>query len=156
MTTDAKTIKHHTAGAIVLTDAAPVKVLLVHHKKFKSWVEPGGHQEAWENSHEAAIREVREETGVDIAPYVDGIRPLTDDVAHIPAPKYLLEEKISAYGDQPEHYHIDSLYIVRIPEQEVAFDQNESHGIGWFLLEELENMPMLEDFRKILLQEMTQ
>lgn len=42
------------------------KVLLRKHDKFKIWLSVGGHIEPGEDPVEAAIREVKEETGLDI------------------------------------------------------------------------------------------
>ncbi|MDX1745166.1 MAG: NUDIX domain-containing protein, partial [Halobacteriales archaeon] len=43
------------------------RVLLVDHARLGRWLQPGGHIEARETPVEAAIREVREETGVVMA-----------------------------------------------------------------------------------------
>lgn len=42
------------------------KVLLLWHKKLRKWLPPGGHIEPNELPDEAAVREVREEVGLDI------------------------------------------------------------------------------------------
>lgn len=147
-------IKHYTAGAFILTDTQPTKVLLVNHRKLGKWLQPGGHQEEGENPLEAAIREVQEETGLDIAPYLETPRSLDDHVFQLPLPTYLLEEKIPAHGDQPEHYHLDQLYVVRIPEQAVSHNQRESSDIQWFTHEQLEDLPLYDNTRILLQQEM--
>src|SRR5258708_3752310 len=43
------------------------KVLLLKHDKYKKWLSVGGHIELDEDPNEAAIREVKEEVGLDIA-----------------------------------------------------------------------------------------
>ena len=40
------------------------KALLIHHKKYDKWLQPGGHMEKGETTLEAALREGLEETGV--------------------------------------------------------------------------------------------
>lgn len=42
------------------------EILLLFHKKHKKWFGVGGHIEENEMAHEAAIREVKEETGIDL------------------------------------------------------------------------------------------
>ena len=42
------------------------KVLLHMHKKYNTWFPVGGHLEPNELPHEAAIREAKEEAGIDI------------------------------------------------------------------------------------------
>jgi len=42
------------------------KVLLRKHDKYKKWLSVGGHIELDENPNEAAIREVKEEVGIEV------------------------------------------------------------------------------------------
>lgn len=56
-----------SAGAIVEREE---RLLLVHHKKaghYDFWVSPGGGVKGEESLHEAAVREVREEAGLNIS-----------------------------------------------------------------------------------------
>jgi 8-oxo-dGTP pyrophosphatase MutT (NUDIX family) len=151
-----KLTKHYTASVWILTDTQPRKILLVHHKKYDNWIQPGGHQEPWENPLETAIREAREETGIDVAPYLPAPTRLDGHTALLPQPAYVLEAKVPAYGDQPEHYHIDIEYVVHLPEQLVQHAQRESHNIGWFTLDQLDDLPMFDNVRMVLKQELAQ
>lgn len=55
---------HLTASAFVLHPTAPA-IAMVHHAKLDLWVQPGGHIEVEDPTHEdAARREVAEEIGV--------------------------------------------------------------------------------------------
>jgi 8-oxo-dGTP pyrophosphatase MutT (NUDIX family) len=151
-----KPIKHYTASVLIFTDSAPAKVLLVHHKKFDKWMQPGGHQEEHENPVEAAIRETKEETGLDISPYLTVGVAVDEIAAFLPRPQYLLEELIAKHGREPEHYHLDQFYIVRMPEQEGKHRPKESKDIRWFRLDELGYLPMFKNLRTLIEQEMTQ
>lgn len=150
-----KPIKHFTTGVVVLTDTKPTRALLVHHRKYGTWLQPGGHVESDENPIEAGIREVQEETGLDVAAYMPSMQFVDDKASSITPPNYILEERIDARPDEAEHYHIDLIYVVRIPEQTVAHNIEESHDIGWFTFEELDNLKLFENTRYILRQEMT-
>ncbi len=61
-------MKHRiSAGAIVIHEQ---KILLVNHKKdghYDFWVAPGGGVKGTETTEQTAIREVKEETGLDIS-----------------------------------------------------------------------------------------
>jgi diadenosine hexaphosphate hydrolase (ATP-forming) len=54
---------HHSAGAVILIDG---RCLALRRAGSDEWIFPKGHLEEGERSEDAAIREVREETGLDI------------------------------------------------------------------------------------------
>ena len=62
-----------SCGAVVYcqTDNDIKYLLVCEHGGY--WVFPKGHMEAGESEHETALREVKEETGLDVA-FVDGFR----------------------------------------------------------------------------------
>ncbi len=148
--------KHYTATVYIVTEEQPRKALLLHHRKHDKWVPPGGHQEANENPLEAAIREVKEETGLDIAKYFEPTRVVNGQSLYLPLPRYIMEQHIMAHGDEPEHFHLDMEYLVRVPHQAVNHQQDEAHGIGWFTVDELSNLHTWDDVRTVLQQELQQ
>lgn len=137
--------KHYTATVFVVSESRPRKILLVHHKKFDKWMPPGGHIEKMENPIEAAVREVKEESGVDIKPFLQKIDKIDDRAKILPLPTFILEETIDHHGEQPEHYHIDFVYTFEVPMQELSHQIDESYDIGWFAREDLENLPMFDN-----------
>lgn len=143
--------REFTASVWILSKTKPTKVLLVHHRKYNKWIQPGGHIEKFENPIDAAIREVKEETGLDIhflKPYLQQTPDGT--TKFLKAPDFLLEQKITAHNGEAEHFHIDLQYIVKIDEQVLKHSMKESHGIGWFSKKEALNLPIHEDTRIIL------
>lgn len=137
--------KHYTSTVFLVTEETPQRVLLLHHKKMGKWMPPGGHQVDDENAYETAIREVREETGVDITEYLPKSKQIDDRAVSLPLPRYILEERIDARGEQPEHFHLDFIYVVTVPYQEVSRQEAESHSIGWFTEEEVGKLPVFEN-----------
>ncbi|PIY79359.1 MAG: hypothetical protein COY81_03020 [Candidatus Pacebacteria bacterium CG_4_10_14_0_8_um_filter_43_12] len=137
--------KHYTATVFLVTEEQPQKVLLVHHRKMDKWMPPGGHQENNENPYEAAIRETQEETSIDIAEYIPKPKQIDQRAISLPLPRYILEERIDARGEQPEHYHLDLIYVVSVPYQEVKHQEAESHSIGWFDEKEVAELPIFEN-----------
>ncbi|GHG80467.1 NUDIX domain-containing protein [Streptomyces griseocarneus] len=59
---------HFLMGAGVLIQHDDGRVLLVHHAKTGRWVIPGGKAEPGETPRQCAVREAREETGLDGRP----------------------------------------------------------------------------------------
>ena len=66
-----KTLK---AGAIILSAINKDSVALLYRSKLNDWSFPKGHVEVGENAHQAMIREIHEETGLD----VDFVKNLPD------------------------------------------------------------------------------
>jgi 8-oxo-dGTP pyrophosphatase MutT (NUDIX family) len=107
---------HVTASAVV-TRRTGGEFLLVFHRKLDRWLQPGGHVEPGDASvFETAVREAREETGVDgfAAPLGDAILDL--DVHPIPA-----------FGSEPGHVHYDVRFLL------TTEDAGElAPGAAWF------------------------
>jgi len=98
--------KHFTASALIKNDNN--EVLLVFHKKLNVWLYPGGHIEFNETPDEAVIREVKEETGLEIEIVGEKEISLNDneaDVSVLHNPYIILCERIK--GNEG-HYHSDS------------------------------------------------
>jgi 8-oxo-dGTP pyrophosphatase MutT (NUDIX family) len=145
--------KHFCSSVIILSDSEPAKALLVYHRKFDGWQEPGGHMLPDENPVETAIREVKEETGLDVSPYFDSGTSLDERATIVPRPAYIAEEHIDPYGKDPEHYHTDLIYSIRVPEQPVKSESRKKHDIGWFTKEQIVSLPMLQNVRVLINQE---
>lgn len=142
--------KQFTASILVLTKELPKRILLLHHKKYDKWVQPGGHVEKFENPIECAIREAKEESGLDIHFLLKEVH-LIDSVAYaLPIPIFFFEEKIAPYKEEPEHFHLDIFYKVEVPFQEVKNAEKEAHDIGWFTLEEAEKLPMFDNTKFVI------
>lgn len=142
--------KHFCASVWIIADSSPKKVLLLHHKKLGKWLQPGGHIEKFENPVEAAIREVREETGIDISLLKDGVKQIDKDGTFLPVPEFIMEQTIPQHHSQPEHFHLDIQYVVKIPEQKIQNNTLESHDIGWFTKKEILKLPIHEDTRVVI------
>ncbi len=110
------------------------KVLLHEHKKYHTWFPLGGHIEADEFPHEAAIREVKEESGLNVNLFETELAPPIElaRVKRIPAPFCLLHEGIGH-----EENFFDFIYIAESDEAELHPEGNESKIFKWFTYDEL-------------------
>lgn len=149
---DSKLEIHPAAGVFILTDENHPRTLLVKHKKIGVWFQPGGHQENTETILETAIRETREETGIDLTEYLPKPTQIDKAVVSLPLPRYILMENIPQYKETPAHIHQDSTYVVRIPYKKIVRAEVEHDDIGWFRKDELGDLELLENTRKLLFE----
>jgi 8-oxo-dGTP pyrophosphatase MutT (NUDIX family) len=122
------------------------KILLIHHRKLDKWLPLGGHIELDEDPEAAALREAKEESGLDVE--LLGERPPTTSpgTRALIAPRFLDIHRISE-----THEHIGMIYWAR-PKAGSARDADrtsprdvpttlaagEHHDIRWCSLADLE------------------
>ncbi len=131
--------RHFTATTFVVYQG---KTLLHLHRSLKMWLPPGGHIDRDELPHVAALREVKEETGlhVELIHTAPGIH--SQNAREIPGPTHLLLENIN-----PFHQHIDMIYFARATTFDVTPDAGESIELKWFDAEQLEGDEIENDIR---------
>lgn len=145
-TGDMGTTRHFTATAFIIDHRN--RTLLLWHKRLGRWMPPGGHVEPDELPEDAAQRECKEETGLDVE--IVGIAQ--DDLFQgnpsegrmLKAPIALLLEEIPACKErnEPAHQHMDFLYLARPidPNQTAVLDTDEGREMRWFTRKEVEQL----------------
>lgn len=122
------------------------KVLLHVHKRAGIWLPPGGHIELNEGPIEAALREVKEEAGLDVE--LVGNK-MSDYKPHpmrweILPPKFINRHY---YDEAKTHEHIDLVYFgtTRNPD----FTAEENREMRWVSREDIEKgtIPLNDDIR---------
>jgi 8-oxo-dGTP pyrophosphatase MutT (NUDIX family) len=111
------------------------RVLLIHHRKLEHWLPLGGHIELDEDPEVAALREAKEESGLDVE--LVGERPPTtgNGTRALIAPRFLDIHRIT-----DTHEHIGMIYWARPKSGELALADAEHHDIRWCTAADLELM----------------
>jgi 8-oxo-dGTP pyrophosphatase MutT (NUDIX family) len=136
-------MKHFTATAFIIDSNK--RTLLLWHKRLQRWMPPGGHIDPNESPDDAARRECKEETGLDVEIIGD---TQTDLFTKNPAegrmltkPIALLLEEIPACPErnEPAHQHMDFLFVARPLDetQAVKIAKDESDRMQWFTRQEV-------------------
>lgn len=122
-------------------------MLLLKHRKLGFWVQPGGHIEPGETPDEAAIRETKEETGLEVE-IVERFLPETsyEDAQDLPRPF-----NVNLHPISESHYHCDFQYLCRPLDWEEESEYSDDE-IRWFSAEELKEVEMPENARKTALR----
>ena len=116
------------------------KVLLRMHDKYHVWLSVGGHIELFEDPIEAAIREVKEEVGLDVD--LIGNRPAIEDeydYKHILTPRYLGSHQVNDV-----HKHITFVYFAKAKTDKIidSTSLHERAETCWATKEELLKMKL--------------
>jgi 8-oxo-dGTP pyrophosphatase MutT (NUDIX family) len=125
------------------------KVLLIHHRQLDKWLPLGGHVELVEDPEQAALREAKEESGLDVE--LLGERPPTTGrgTRALIAPRFMDIHRIT-----DTHEHIGLIYWARprLPARPGAADiapilsAGEHHEIRWCASADLDRLrPPMDD-----------
>lgn len=119
----------HFTASIWTVNKERTKTLMVYHNIYDSWSWIGGHADGEEDLAKVALRELKEETGVENAVLVDkdifSLEILTVD-GHMKKEKYV-----------PSHLHFNVTYLAEAEESEMLImNVEENKGVKWFPLKE--------------------
>jgi 8-oxo-dGTP pyrophosphatase MutT (NUDIX family) len=119
-----------TVAIFVVRDG---KVLLIHHRQLDRWLPLGGHIELDEDPEQAALREAKEESGLDVE--LIGERPPTTGAGTraLIAPRFLDIHRIT-----DTHEHIGMIYWARPLNGTLALAASEHHDIRWCAAQDLD------------------
>lgn len=124
-------IGHFTASAWAVNKAR-TKVLMIYHNIYNSWAWTGGHADGQENLLDVAVRELKEETGVNNVKIVSN-KILALDVLHV-------ERHIKKQKFIPSHMHLNLTYLLEVDESEtLKIKEDENKGVKWIPIDEVFN-----------------
>ena len=119
-------LAHMTASAWVVNPQRS-KTLMVYHRLYDSWSWTGGHADGEEDLLAVALREVREETGVQC------LRPVTEEIYSLEVLTVDGHEKHGRYV--PSHLHLNVTYLLEAEEEQpLRVCEAENTGVAWFSL----------------------
>lgn len=114
------------------------KVLLRMHDKYDLWLGVGGHIDPGEDPNQAAIREVKEEVGLDVT-----LVPAKDQIV-VNLPKYteLIPPRfLSRHFVEESHEHVNMVYFAKADTDKIVLEESEKDvECRWFTREELDTI----------------
>ncbi len=107
----------HVTGAVWIVSHDFSKALLNHHKKLNIWCQLGGHADGDSDIKRVALKEAREESGIENLTFVlPGIFDI--DIHHENLPGSC-------------EYHYDVRYLLQAPPEASFQVSEESHSLAW-------------------------
>jgi 8-oxo-dGTP pyrophosphatase MutT (NUDIX family) len=121
------------------------KVLLRMHDKYNVWLSVGGHVELDDDPIETAIREVKEEVGLDVEIIDKKFLPQTENIKYISAPRYMYRHNINE-----THEHVVFIYFAKSKTDKTSdsiLDHEKGSQIKWCALEDLDMLDLRPDIK---------
>lgn len=118
------------------------KVLLQHHLKLKFWVPVGGHLDRDELPQDCAIREAKEEAGLDITLHDPDKDFGFTETRQLTRAAHMNLHKINEF-----HEHICFVYFATCDTDQVAPQEGESKELVWVGAEEIDGLEAPENVK---------
>ncbi|WP_318570267.1 NUDIX hydrolase [Salinigranum marinum] len=123
-----ETTRHFTATVYVVNEGATA---LHAHPGLGIRLPPGGHVDRDELPHETALREAREETGLDPTLLTDHREIASETSRAVPRPRHLMLADVNRFDDHVGHQHIDHVYFATVDSRAIAPDDGEEPAAAW-------------------------
>lgn len=122
------TVAHMTASAWVVNKDR-TKVLMVYHNIYNSWSWLGGHADGEKDLLKVAVREVKEEAGI------QNVHPVSEEIFSLESLTVDGHVKNGSYISS--HLHFNVTYLLEADSEEaVSIKPDENSGVSWFAPEE--------------------
>jgi len=126
----------HLTGSALVVDPTGARVVLLHHRKLRRWLQPGGHCDGDANLAAVALREATEETGIaDLR-----VDPVAVDVD---------VHEVDPPAEGP-HLHLDVRFLVVAPPGARLAGNHESTDIRWAGPDDLDALDVDDGLRRLV------
>ncbi|MFP4460846.1 MAG: NUDIX hydrolase [Thermotogota bacterium] len=125
-------LAHITSSGFILNQSM-TKTLMVHHNIYQTWAWTGGHADGDRDLLEIAIKEAKEETGIET------ISPLTDELLSLDILTVKGHHKRGNYVSA--HLHLSAAYVLIADESDdLTVNLTENSDVAWIKVEEMAKM----------------
>ncbi len=132
---------HVTSSAIILNQTHD-KVLFIHHNIYNSWGWVGGHNDGEKDCLKVALKEAKEETGLNDFKIIDD-HIFMVDVVYVP-------NHIKNGSFISDHLHLNVTYLLEANDtQKLSIKPDENTGVKWFDLNKIIDVTKEERMKPI-------
>ncbi len=128
----------HITGSAWIIDMSRKKVLLTHHRKLSKWIQLGGHADGESNILMVALREAKEESGL------NSINVVSSEIFDLDIHTIPKSQKHS------EHLHFDIRFLFEADSDEPLSISNESLDVLWIELNKVHELNSDESISRMV------
>ncbi|MDX2152260.1 MAG: NUDIX hydrolase [Bryobacteraceae bacterium] len=128
----------HITGSAWVLDHDRTHVLLTHHGKLDKWLQLGGHADGEADTLAVALREAREESGL------EDVHPLTEAIFDVDV------HVIPARKTEPEHFHYDVRHLLVADRNAPLRITEESKDLQWVQVAEVAQLTSEESMLRMV------
>ena len=146
-----KNLIGHVTSSVIILDEERKNILMGYHNIYKSWGWFGGHNDGDEDCLNVALKEAKEETGLDAFELINKA-PLGIDVVYV-------QNHIKNGIYVPDHLHLNVTYgLITSKKNTIRFNKSEHSGLKWFRIDNYEKnvseermLPIYDKLLKLML-----
>lgn len=139
-----ETTRHFTGTVYVVNHG---ETALHNHKRLGITIPPGGHVDRDELPHKAALREVREEMGLNPTLLDETQDVSTPAGRSLPRPRHQMLYDINVHDGTVGHQHIDLIYYATVTNRDISPRDGEEgpESWQWYTIDELQSSDLPPD-----------
>lgn len=128
----------HVTGSAWVVDLKREYVLLTHHVRLDKWLQLGGHADGEADILSVALREAREESGL------EAIHPVSDMIFDVDV------HQIPARGAEPAHDHYDVRFLFEADRCHLLRISEESKALAWVKIADVRTLTREESVLRMV------
>lgn len=130
----------HVTGSAWVLNPGRTHTLMLHHRKLDRWFQPGGHADGDPDILQVVVKEVSEESGIDLK----HVKLLSDAIFDV--------DIHTIYPSQYDgrHEHFDIRFLIEIDDRLEIPGNNESHQVGWIPLSQVSHFNNMRSLHRMV------
>ena len=128
----------HLTGSAWIVDPSRTRTLLTHHRKLDKWLQLGGHADGDPDLLAVALREAREESGLQ---RVHAVTPAIFDLD-----RHWIPERRT----EPAHWHYDLRFMIEADPAEPLTVTSESKDLAWIAVADVTQLNSEESMARMV------
>jgi len=130
----------HVTGSAWVINPNRTHTLMLHHRKLDRWFQPGGHADGDPDILQVVLKEVSEESGIEL----DQVKLLSENVFDVDI------HTIYPSKHDDRHEHFDIRFLIEIDDRLDIPGNSESHQVAWIPLDQVSRFNNMRSLHRMV------